>query len=134
MKTQNVDLLKAFIDAGELEYAYKVVELSKGTIVPKVKSKRKNPISKSEVKRLKLKKLIHSVAKPFDSTIPTLQVAGDVFGVKLSSYLYSRTVASIEMLAESGSVYLNPKNQIDGWYVDTSIVDVDFINSMKVAA
>ena len=134
MKTQNVDLLKAFIDAGELEYAYKVVELSKGTIVPKVKSERKNPISKSEVKRLKLKKLIHSVAKPFDSTNPTLQVAGDVFGVKLSSYLYSRTEASIAMLAESGSVYLNPKNQIDGWYVDTSIVDVDFINSMKVAA
>lgn len=131
-----LNLLKVFVEAGELEYANKVLEQSEGNVSStstKRKPKRKTKVSSSELKRMKLKKLIHNVAKPFNPTIPTLKVAGDVFGLAKSSYLYSRKAASIEMLADSGSVYLNRKAQSDGWLVDTSIVDEDFILSMDAA-
>ena len=127
-----LNLLKVFVEAGELEYANKVLEQSEGN-VSSTSTKRKTKVSSSELKRMKLKKLIHNVAKPFNPTIPTLKVAGDVFGLAKSSYLYSRKAASIEMLADSGSVYLNRKAQSDGWLVDTSIVDEDFILSMNAA-
>lgn len=101
---------------------------------PSNKSKRttKPTSAKSVAKRARNRVEVMNVIKPYDSTITTLKDAGKVFGVKKSSFLYSRSESKVDELVNSGSIYFNQKHSLDNWLVDTSIVTPSFVKQMAV--
>ena len=88
---------------------------------------------KAVAKRQRNRDKVMGAIKQFDPTITTLKPASEVFGLKKSSFLYSRSESKVDELVNSGSIYFNENNSKDNWLVDTSIVTPAFVEKLAAA-
>jgi len=140
MKKQPLDLMRAFVDAGDLTYALEVLKLSNDSPSKskptKTKSKSKVKVkngrldttgldSKSGEKRNARKKFVHAKLKDFDSSKNLVPVT-EQWGWKYPHSIYAREDDFIN--AVSGSLYLSPKGYKTDLYVDVDTIPATYWN------
>lgn len=139
-KMEYLELLKVFVDAGELPYAMKVLNQTNGEVtkpnITKTKSKSKGKItngrldttgldSKTGEKRKARKKFVHRKLKDFDSSKNLIPVT-EKWGWKYPHSIYAREDDFINAI--SGSLYLSPKGHKTDLYVDVDTIPATYWN------
>jgi len=127
---KSIDLMRAFVDAGDLPYALKVLKLSDNSPSKpnptKTKSKSKGKVtngildttgldSKLGEKRKARKQFVHPKLKDFDGSKNLISVK-EKWGWNVSDSIYSREDDFINTV--SGSLYRSPKGNKSDLYVD----------------
>jgi len=135
---KSIDLMRVFVDAGDLPYALKVLKLSDNSPSKpkptKTKSKSKGKVtngtldttgldSKTGERRRARKKFLHPKLKDFDSSKNLISVK-EKWGWKYSDSIYSRDDDFIN--AVSGSLYLSPKGNKSDLYVDVDEIPLTY--------
>lgn len=126
-KMENLNLIRAFVDAGDLTYAMKVFNLSTNT-PSKVNITPINTSGLPESERLKVRTQFRNEnLKPYDAS-KNLQPASNVFGVTKGASLINRCDEYWNLMAESGSMYETPKGTKTEFYVDVDLVPSSLLN------
>ena len=126
-KMEYLELLKVFVDAGELPYAMKVLNQTNG-VVTKPNTTKIDTSGLPEVERLKIRKEARNEhLKPFDVN-KNLRLASEVFGVTKGASLVNRGDEYWNDMIQTGSLYMDEKGNKTEFLVDVDSVPEKWLN------
>jgi len=132
-KMEYLELLKVFVDAGELPYAMKVLNQTKG-VASKPITTTIDTSGLSENERLKVRAAARNEhLQPFDST-KNLKPASEVFGVTKGASLVNRGDEYWNDMIQSGSMYETERGSKTEFLVDVDCVPEKWIKKTATIA
>ena len=132
-KMEYLELLKVFVDAGELPYAMKVLNQTNGMVTKPITTKI-DTSGLPEAERLKIRKAARDEnLKPYDAS-KNLQPASLVHGVSKGASLLNRGDGYWNDMIQTGSLYMDEKGNKTEFLVNVDTVPEKWIKQTATIA
>ena len=133
-KMEYLELLKVFVDAGELPYAMKVLNQSKGEVSKPINTTTIDTSGLPDGERLRVRaEARNKHLQPYDAS-KNLQPASLVHGVSRASSLLNRGDEYWNDMIQTGSLYMNEKGNKSEFLVDVDTVPEKWIKQTTTIA
>lgn len=133
-KMEYLELLKVFVDAGELPYAMKVLNQTNKVVSKPINTTTVDTSGLPESERLKVRaEARNKHLQPYDAS-KNLQPASLVHGVSRASSLLNRGDGYWNDMIQTGSLYMNEKGNKSEFLVDVDTVPEKWIKQTTTIA